>query len=118
MKVEKYILTALCAAVCLWSGKLAVGVILLAVHQGPRVLLGLLEVAMFLGVGAIPIALVWWRKVQMRPLMYVIWIVCVSYVLLISLNYARVDLLGAGIRLLVGSCIVVLFTRARHAKSA
>jgi hypothetical protein len=112
MKIEKDVLSVLCAGVCVWAARMVVGVIGLARHQGPMALLALLEVAAFLGAGLIPLLMVWLSPKKKRKWPDAIWAVCALYVVVLALNYSRYDPLAGTVRLALWISIIILFIRA------
>jgi len=112
MKAEKYVLSALCVGVCIWSATMVAGVVGLARTQGLSALFALFEVATFVGAGLVPLVLIWtsgsWKKALIG-----VWVVCISYVTVLALNCLRLDLVAKGtMRLALWMVIAVLFIRA------
>lgn len=113
VKTQKYILTALCLAVCVWSVTMIVGLVGLSRAQGWSALTNWLEVAAFFGAGFLPLILIWKAELgRNRTFLVATWALCLTYVGLLALNLMRLGFLGkAGIRLVVWAAIAVLFVR-------
>ncbi len=112
MKIEKLILSVLCAVVCIWVAKMIIGVVGLAYHQGAYNLLALFEVAMFAGAGAIPLVLIWRSPAKRSKWLFIVWTICTVYVVLLAANALRLGLMGVGIsRFAIWTIIAILFVR-------
>jgi hypothetical protein len=117
MKIEKYILTALCVGVCIWSATMIAGVINLARLQGPPpyAILASLEPAAFLGAGLLPLLLTWRPSARHQKKLLGAWAICMTYVTLLALNMLRLGLHErASIRLALWGAIVVLLIRTQR----
>lgn len=115
MKVQKTVLTVLCAVVCLWAAWMVVGVIGLARYQGPAQLLELIEVAMFMGAGVFPLLLAWWTKSARHRWLFIAAVTCLAYVTVLALNTLRLGLWPQGaVRLALWIVIATLVIRMRR----
>lgn len=109
-KVERALLTGLAVGVLACSAWMAVGVIGLARHEGPRALGALLEVAAFVGVAVVPLRVRWSRATAWLA----VWAGCLTYVTVLALNALRLGLyLEGALRLALWIALAALFLRLR-----
>ncbi len=112
MKMQKYVLVALCLGVCVWVTRMGFDVVGLAHVQEWPALAGLLEVAAIGGAGLLPLLLLWKPEAKYRPALVGGWAACIAYVSLLALNLLRLGYFApAGLRLVLWAAIAVLAIR-------
>jgi len=111
MKLEKLVLTALCAVVGAWTIKMLVGVVGLSRPQDVPALLAALELSMFFGAALLPLITVWFFETKKKKWLYLLWAPCILYVIVLAFRYSLISPLGGGLRLLIWTAIIVLFVR-------
>lgn len=118
MKMEKLVLTGLCAAACGWFAKTLVGIIGLSRLQDVSAPAAVFELAMFLGAGLLPLLAIWAFPERKRTWVYVLWTPCILYVVFLAINFTRSSPPAGALRLLLWSAIVVLFIRESRKSNA